>query len=151
MRQILLTAALAFTACAPSRGTTPCGLELTGEEWLDISTLSEAERVILAHVGPLADSADACAMLRGYTVAARGPGRWWQDTQEGRVEVDGNTNCVWQRIDIAEWPGDPWQFTALAHEVTHVLTRCNGHTGWTERGITQALTDVYFTGVPDER
>lgn len=147
MRKRLLAAIIALSGCAPN--VTPCGLRLQGEAWLSVEDLNAAESMTLQRIGPLVEG-DACAALDGFTVTALPPGTWEASTQEGLVDVDGLANCATRQIEVAD-PLGPWQFSSLAHELAHAMTRCDGHRGWTERGITQALVNVYFTAVPDIR
>lgn len=148
MRAAILAALVALSCCigcTPPRAISPCGLRLYGANWLSAETLAIAESVTLAHLGKVIPG-DSCAKLKGFEVYALSGGAWDSQTQEGEQVVDGLANCQTRRLELAQTPG-PWQYSALAHELAHVLTDCNGHAGWTEQGISQALVNVYFTGV----
>lgn len=147
----LLFASLVFAGCATP--STPCGLERSGAPWLTDDALQTAERELLQRMPLTADERlhernVMCGKLAGVEVVARGSGAWSAGTVEGVEEVDGLANCKLKRVELASPPEGVWQFGALAHELVHVLTDCDGHAGWSARGINQQLTNIYFTAVP---
>jgi len=147
----LLFASLVFVGCAAP--STPCGLVRVGAPWLTDDALQTVERELLTRLPLTTDErlhepAVMCGKLEGVEVVARSSGAWGAQTVEGGQEVDGLANCKLKRIELAEPPQGVWQFGALAHETTHILTGCDGHDGWSAKGINQQLINIYFTAVP---
>lgn len=154
MRLVLL--ALLLTGCVKQQ-LTPCGASLApgSASWLTLRDLSQAEVSVLdaAEQLGIADRHAACTMLAGVEVHAREQRGLWEEPSEdgGDVLVDGTANCALLTINVGRpVPEDRWQFSSLSHELFHIVTKCDGHVGWSKRGVYQALVNIYFTAVPDD-
>ena len=151
-RGLALTFAL-LAGCAPR--VTPCGLRLVSG-WMTAEELRAAERAVLER-GPLTTHEDLqdlsamCSRLADVTVIPEKETTLSLQVSDGPASGDGEANCREAWVRVASPPEGKWQFGSLAHELMHLLTRCNGHVGWTDTGINQQLINIYFTAVPDPR
>lgn len=152
--RLALLVLLTCAGCTPMT-VTPCGMAVDRASWL-AGDLGAAEATVREHLALTGDPRlqSSCAALDGVTVLTRAPGSWEHadaDAAGAVVEVDGLADCDLRTITLTHHAGEPWQFGSLAHEMTHQLTECDGHRDWDAKGIRQALTNIYFTTVPDVR
>lgn len=151
MRLALLTATLAFVACAPmppdTNLRTRCGMTLMDQEARGFAWLQEVEDLFLKRMvrtkdPRLTDPQEACERLRGAVIVYREVDGWTHYEAFGTRElwVDGVTYCPSLEVQIATYGEDfspdwRWERTAIAHEMVHVVQRCESHKRWNELGI----------------
>lgn len=148
MRFLLL--ALVVTGCAPPV-VSQCGVELAGDGTLTEPELASAIRRALNGATfttdpALQDPAANCKAMNGLVVRTR-PTHKFLDEGE---EVFGATRCWAREVIVGTPESGSWQFSALTHELFHVMQRCEtpgaidegqdaNHANWVRDGLLPAI------------
>ena len=157
-----LALCLALCACS-GRAYSPddwtrCGAVAAGDfatkepTWLTGAVLRDAEDALLRALAvhtPIS-TASACAHLSGLRVYSH-PLTCWRDAYER--DVCGVALCGEMVAQVGTPIGGDWRFSALAHELAHVVRGCEAlgpidegmdrmHADWRRMGINAALVAV---------
>ncbi len=166
MRRALLAACLLLVSpcCVPlppGEGFQSCDMYVAGDidsrlapsglrrEDLNAAVLRALNAATFTTDPRLNDQTENCRMLMGYRVYTKATASWVRDIDGLRVA--GETSCVFRMITVGTPKDNKWEWSALVHEIFHVMQGCSGtlpaddpkdapgHENWTRDGIYRAI------------